>query len=594
MSRIVAGSASLIVAIIVVVGCQPSSKPTANGVVRPAPESDEPHLYEDVTSKTGIDFTYRNGEESGHYSILESLGSGVALIDYDRDGRLDIFLTGGGYYDGPEKTEIKGHPSRLYRNLGDWKFQDVTKEAGLDGPLFYTHGAAVADYDADGWPDLLVTGYGRVILYHNEPGPNNSRRFRDVTAEAGLLDGQHFWSTSAAFGDLDGDGMPELYVCQYVNWSFQNNPKCNGYTSNVVRDVCPPKQFDSQSHRLYQNMGKGKDGKVTFKDVSASAGLRIPPRDDKDYGKGLGVVMVDLNGDGKPEIYVANDTTDNFLYLNESKPGELHFKEVGFDCLVSRDGSGTPNGSMGVDAADYEGTGLPSLWVANYEGELHALYRNVSKDGRMAFRYSTHVAGIAAIGQNYVGFGTAFLDVDQDGWEDLIVINGHVIRHPYRAGLKQKPVLLRNLGTGKFAEITNRGGTFFQSEHRGRGLAIGDLDNDGRPDLVVSKVNEPTTILRHRGGIAHWIGLSLSRPDHRDAVGTRITIETTDRKLVRFAKGGGSYLSAHAPQMNIGLGKENKVRRLSIEWPAGEPRRQVFEDVPVDRYFQLTQGQLLR
>ena len=561
---------------------------------KPAPpppvEEEGSPWYEDVTAQTGIDFTYHNGEEAGHYAILESLGGGVALIDYDGDGRLDIFVTGGGYFDGPDKKQIRGHPNRLFKNLGNWKFKDVSAEVGLPAEgLVYSHGVTVGDYDCDGWPDLLVTGYGRVILYHNEPDDKGGRKFRDVTQEAGLLDGRHFWSTSAAFGDLDGDGFPDLYLCQYVNWSWQNNPPCNGYTTNVVRDVCPPKQFASVPHRLYHNIPDGKGGRK-LRDVTAEAGIRFPPREDLDFGKGLGVLLVDLNGDGKPEIYVANDTTDNFLYVNESTPGHLKFIEKGMDCLVARDGFGTPNGSMGVAVADYDGSGRPSIWVTNYEGEMHALYRNVSEGARWRFTYSTQASGIAAIGQNYVGFGTAFVDVDQDGWEDIAVTNGHVIRHPSRAALKQKPVLLRNGGNGKFSDATARGGGYFRTDHCGRGLAVGDLDNDGRPDIVISHLNEPISVLRHRGTDHHWLGLALACPENRDPIGAKVTIEVGGQKRVRFLSGGGSYLTSADRRILVGLGTADKVERVTVQWPRGDPRVQEYIAPAVDRYWRGLQG----
>jgi hypothetical protein len=549
----------------------------------------------------GINFTYRNGEEAGHFAILESLGGGIALVDYDGDGLLDIFLTGGGYFDGPDKKEIRGHTCRLYRNLGGWKFQDVTKEAGLDSlaggrPWFYTHGAAVADYDRDGWPDLLVTGYGRVALFHNEPAdpadPKRGRRFVDVTDRAGL-NRDHIWATSAAWGDLDGDGYPDLYICQYVNWGFHPpliNPPCAGYTTDVRRDVCPPAQFASLPHALYRNAA-GPGGR-RFLDVSRAAGIRAAPRDDADYGKGLGVLMVDVNGDGRTDVYVANDTTDNFLYLNGSALGKLALRERGFALGVARDGGGIPNGSMGVDAADYNGTGRPSLWVTNYEGELHALYRNKETGPEPRFHYSTQVAGIAAIGQNFVGFGTAFLDVDGDGWEDLVISNGHVIRRPYRCGVRQKPVLLRNQGNGRFADITPQGGGYFRSEHRGRGLVVGDLDNDGRPDLIVSHVNEPVTLLRNRSADGHhWLGVELAGREGRDVVGTRLTLEAGGRRFTRFAKGGGSYLSSGDRRHLFGLGAVEAVGTLTVEWPSGDPRVQHFDGLAVDHYYQIRQGE---
>jgi hypothetical protein len=553
-------------------------------------------IFQDVTARSGVDFTYRNGE-SKHYAILESLGGGVALIDYDGDGLLDIFLTGGGYFAGKDGKQIKGYPCKLYRNLGNGKFQDVTKEVGLDQPLFYNHGAAVCDYDRDGWPDLLVTGYGRLALYHNEPvdadDPRKGRRFREVTREVGLLEGGHYWSTSAAFADLDGDGWPDLYVCQYVNWGFGKGlitPPCPGYTTEIKRDVCPPRQFDSLPHALYHNVA-GPDGKRRFVNVSREAGLRVPVRADKDYGKGLGVVIVDVNGDGKPDIFVANDTTDDFLYVNQSTPGKLRFKEVGLPVGVARDGGGSPTGSMGVDAGDYDGRGLASLFVTTYEGELHSLFRNIFDGRRLFFEYATQVSGLSALGQQFVGFGTGFLDLDNDGWEDLVIINGHVIRHPARAARRQRPVLMRNLGDGKFASVSKRGGPYFQADHVGRGLAIGDMDNDGRPDLVVSHVNDPVAVLRHAADVGHhWLGIELVGQEYRDVVGARLTLEVGGRHLTRFARGGGSYLSSGDRRHLFGLGTTTRVGRLTVEWPSGEPRKQHWEGLATDRYWRLVQG----
>jgi hypothetical protein len=530
-------------------------------------------LFRDVTVESGVNFTYRNGEEANHYAILESLGGGVALIDYDRDGLLDIFLTGGGYFDGPDKKEIKGYSCRLYKNLGNWKFKDVTREVGLDKPLFYTHGCAVIDYDRDGWPDLLVTGWGRLALFHNEPvdprHPDRGRKFVEVTKKAGLTDTR--WSTSAAVADFDGDGWPDLYVCHYVNWSFANHPACPGYAGNAQRDVCPPKQFQALAHRLYRN---NRDG--TFTDVSAAAGLR------KD-GKGLGVVAVDVNEDQKPDIYVANDTTDNFLYLNRSQPGRFRFDEVGLPSGVARSETGVADGSMGVAAADYDDSGRASLWVTNYENEMHGLYRNVGND---FFLFSTQVSGIAAIGKIYVGFGTAFLDVDLDGREDLVVANGHVIRHSPRR--LQRPVLLRNEGGGRFADITDRGGPYFRASHIGRGLAAGDLDNDGRPDLVISHVNSPVVLLRNEARSGHhWLGVELVGRDHRDVVGAKLVLEAGGRRQTRFATGGGSYLSSGDGRHLFGLGKAAKIDRLTVVWPSGRTEQWDGSRLTVDRYHRL-------
>jgi hypothetical protein len=580
----------------------PGSEPSGKG----AGAGDDPDtapLFEDMTASSGVNHSYRCGQEAGHYAILELLGGGVGLLDYDGDGLLDIFVTGGGYFDGPDKKQIKGLPCRLYKNLGNWKFKDVTFEAGLDHVEFYNHGCAVADYDRDGWPDLLVTGYGRLALFHNESDGKGGRHFVEVTKEAGL-EREHFWSTSAAFGDLDGDGYPELYVCQYVNWSWANNPVCSGYTSNVKRDACPPRQFGAVAHALYQNVPeeargpKSGDRPLTprrrFVDVSREAGLRVPPRADQDYGKGLGVLMVDVNGDSKADIYVANDTTDNFLYLNASSPGKLRFKEMGLELGVARDAGGTPNGSMGVDADDYDGSGLPSIWVTNYEGELHALYKNVMTGGRQYFRYVTQPAGISVIGQQFVGFGTGFIDLDNDGWLDLMIANGHVIHHPRTGHPHQRPILFRNLGNGKFRDITPWGGDYFQTEHVGRGVAFGDLDNDGRTDLVISHVDAPVTILRNvageQGTRAHWLGIELAAKDHRDFVGARVELEVGGRRLTRFAKGGGSYMSSGDRRLLFGLGNSEQGGKLIVYWPSGEPREQTFSGLAIDQYWKLEQG----
>jgi hypothetical protein len=541
-------------------------------------------LFEDVTKRAGIDITYHNGQEAGHYAILESLGGGAALIDYDGDGLLDVFIAGGGYYDGPDKKQIKGYPSKLYKNLGNWKFKDVTKEVGLDKPLFYTHGAAVADYDRDGWPDLLVTGWGGVVLYRNEPDGKGGRRFVDVTKAAGLTD--FMWSTSAAWADLDGDGYPDLYVCQYVNWSMENNPVCSGYTAKVTRDVCPPKTFIGRPHMLYRNNGNG-----TFTECSHSAKLRPWTGDadkDKEPGKGLGVVIVDVDGDGKPDIYVANDTVDKFLYLNRSTPGKILFEEAGLSAGVARDDRGVPDGSMGIDAGDPFGDGRPALWCTNYENEMHGLYRN---QGKGMFLFSTPASGIAAIGQLYVGFGTGFFDLENDGWEDLVIANGHVIRFPTGAGLRQRAILLRNKGEGRFADISMQGGDYFRGEHMGRGIALGDLDNDGRIDMVISHLNEPAAVLRNVADVGnHWLGIELTGRDRRNIAGAKILLEAGGRKQTRYAKGGASYVSANDQRLVFGLGTTARVDRVAVQWPWGQEQRWEGGPFKVDRYWRLEEG----
>lgn len=569
-------------------GCGP--KPEARPRPQPVeekekgPEADGPPLFEDVTEASGIRFTYDNGETTAnHLSILESLGGGAGLIDYDGDGLLDVFLAGGGAFSGADKKDIVGRPCKLYRNLGGGRFEDVTAAVGLEKlaggkPWFYSHGVAVADHDRDGWPDLLVTGWGAVALFRNVSDGKGGRRFEDVTAKAGLGSGID-WATSAAWADLDGDGYPDLYVCQYVDWSWKKHPKCS--YDGKVPDVCPPKQFDGLPHKLYRNTGKG-----TFTDVSRSAGL-VPGGPTQ--SKGLGVLIIDLDGDGKPDVYVANDTVDNFLYLNQSAPGKVLLSECGHTTGAARDDRGTPNGSMGVDAGDPDRSGRPALWVTNYENELHGLYRNDCKPGRAFFQFRSTAAGIGAIGQQYVGWGTAFLDADLDGWEDLLIVNGHAIRYPTGKSVsrKQRPVLLHNQG-GKFRLASRRLGEYERTPRLGRGVAFGDLDNDGRVDLVVSHTNEPVAVLRGVGGEGNgWLGVRLVGKDHACVVGARATLAVGDQRLTRFARAGGSYLSSGDRRLVFGLGKETPGR-LTVTWPDG--KEQSVEGLKPGRYYRVEQG----
>jgi hypothetical protein len=532
----------------------------------------QPAYFEDVTTGSGLDFTFRNGEEANQYTILESLGGGVGLIDYDGDGLLDIFLTGGGYFDG---TTIIPLPCKLYRNMGNFQFRDVTAEVGLTQPAFYNQGIAVADYDNDGWPDLLVTGYGGMALYHNEADGKGGRRFVNVTEQAGLADKR--WAASAAWGDLNGDGHLDLYVTHYCDWSWSNNPVCPGYVAGHPRAACSPRSFKPLSHTLYYNNGNG-----TFRDASKEAGLRLD-------GKGLGVLIADLDGDGKPDIYVANDTTGNFLYRNL---GGGHFEEVGLARSVAYDGRGVAQGSMGVDAADCDGSGRFSIFVTNFQGEAHALYRNL---GKGQFQYVSEAAGIAAIGTVFVGFGGGFIDFDRDGNEDLFFVNGHITPYPAPPSEhKQQPFLMRNIGQTsgavRFQDVSAHGGPFFQVKRVGRGVAFGDLNNSGRTDIVISHINEPAVVLRNvAANDHHWLGIDLVGKPNRDAIGAWLSLEVGGRKLVRQVKGGGSYLSSGDRRVLFGLGDVTEVATLTVRWPSG--KTQSWDHLAVDRYWQLTEGE---
>jgi hypothetical protein len=528
-----------------------------------------------MTASSGVVHRYRNGEEAERYTILESLGGGVALLDYDQDGLLDIFVTGGGTF-GPNDTLVPC-PNRLYRNEGGWHFRDVTEEAGLAGALFYSHGCAVGDYDNDGWPDLLVTGYGRLALYHNNHG-----KFEEVTQKAELLrKGGPHWSTSAAWADLNGDGRPDLFVAHYVDWSFAKDPACTAYGSRPTRDVCPPSMFAPLPQQLFWNRGDG-----TFREASAEVGLKP--------GKALGVLVADLDGDGRPAVYVANDTIESHLYVSR---GGGRLAEEGRERGVALSDLGSPNGSMGVDAADYDGSGRLSLFVTNYQQQAHALYRNL---GQGLFAHVSSQTGITRLGLSFVGFGTGFLDYDNDGAEDLVIVNGHVYRHPAPPHtLAQRPVLLHNLrrpgmapAAVSFADAQAEAGPFFQGKYRGRGLAVGDLDNDGRVDLVISHCNEPVVLLRNvcaNGN--HWLGIELRGNPYRDAVGATLTLEVKGQRLVRAIKGGGSYLSSGDRRVVFGLGAATRAERLTVRWPSGRTQTWDGARLHADRYWLLEEGQ---
>jgi hypothetical protein len=562
-------------------GAGPRGRPGGLEPAGAVEEADGPPLFEDVTPASGVKLTYRNGEEAGHLAILESVGGGVGVLDYNGDGLPDLLLTGGGEFVGEGKKEIAGLPCKLFRNLGNGRFEDVTAQVGLDRlaggqPWFYTHGVAVCDYDRDGRPDLLVTGWGRIALFRNVDG----KRFEDVTARAGLDRGVT-WGVSAAWADLDGDGWPDLYVCQYVDWSWSNHPPC--VYDGKTRDVCTPRSFSGLTHKVFRNNGDG-----TFTDVSATCGL---VRGGPQSSKGLGVLAVDVDGDGKPDLYVCNDTVDSFLYLNRSSRGKVLFTEAGLAAGVARDDKGHANGSMGVDAGDYDGSGKPSLWVTNYENELHALYRNLCRPGHLFFRFQTTAAGIAVIGQNHVGWGTGFVDFDLDGWEDLFVSNGHTVRFPSAEGVtrRQQPVLLLNRGNGKFQPARRRLGHYGATGHLGRGVAFVDLDNDGRVDMVISHLNEPAAVLRNVAADGHhWLGVQLLGANHADVVGARVVLHAGGRKQTRFAKGGGSFASSSDRRLVFGLGKTDRVDRVVVTWPDG--KQQEWANLNPDRYHVLTQG----
>lgn len=492
----------------------------------------------------GIDFSYSDGADANFCTMLEALGGGVAWLDYDRDGWSDLAATGGG--DLRSDKTITGCAAALFRNLDGKRFVSVGGRAGVESHELYSNGLAIADYDNDGFQDLLITGYGRPQLWHNM----GDGTFLQVANAAGLIDDR--WGSSAGWADLNGDGNLDLYMAHYVNWSFENHPFCAGGPPGE-RDNCPPREFQPLPDSVYFSRGDG-----TFIDATEWAGLRLD-------GKGLGVLLCDVEPDGDVDIYVANDTTDNFLYIND---GQGKFQEMGIAAGVARDENGIPNGSMGVGLCDFNRDGLPDLWVANYERESFALYRN---EGRGHFLHVSQRYGITDQGGLFVGFGTECEDFDSDGVQDVVVANGHVIKFPAASPRKQIPLLLRFDGA-RFQRMPGVAGSYFGEPHEGRGLGAADFDGDGDLDLAISQLNEPLALLENRFlDQNRWLALELiGTQSNRDAVGARVTLQTDKGAWDRQVTGGGSYLSHSSRRLHFPLPGQAEPISLVVRWPAGE------------------------
>ena len=518
--------------------------------------------FEDATHRAGVDFAYRNGMESGHYFILESLGGGAAMIDFDRDGDLDLFFTGGGTIRG-SPVRVEGLPSAMFRNDGGLSFVDVTTAAGFGHRIDYSHGCAVSDFDADGFPDLFVCCYGRSRLYRN----SGCGWFTDVTESSGLIvDG---WSTAAAWADVNKDGWPDLFIVRYLDWSPETDRPCKN--RSAMREVCGPRSYRGVVDKLFRNRGDG-----TFEDVSKHAGLN-------ERGNGLGVVAADLNGDGWIDFYVANDETNNHLYLGRP---QARFQESAFLGGVATNEYGMHDGSMGLDVGDYDGDGRPDIWVTNFEAEDNGLYKNV---GNASFSHSTAIAGLAGHSRPLVGFGTALHDFDSDGWPDIFVANGHVFYHGGQAPYRQPAQLFRNLEGKRFLNASQQGGSYFRVDHAGRGTAVGDLDGDGAIDIVVVHQNEPVAILRNRKTPANFVGIRLrgvSSEPH--AVGAKVTCHTRGRTLVSWICSGAGYFSHFDQQLIFPLG-DNDLADVTVTWLDGT--REKFRDLKPGGTRILIEGQ---
>jgi enediyne biosynthesis protein E4 len=531
---------------------------------RPVPQ------LEDVTEKAGIHFQHAYSPEKKY--IPESMSGGVILIDYDRDGWPDIYFTNAPTLE----MALKHQTARgaLYHNNHDGTFTDVTDRAGIATPC-WANGGAVGDYNNDGWPDLYVTCLGANVLYRN----NGDGTFTDVTAKAGVGDSR--FSTGAAFGDYDNDGFVDLVVTNYVDFDLKNLPSFGKIPICMFRGLdvqCGPRGLKGASDSLYHNNGDG-----TFTDVSNSAGV-----DDPNRYYGLGVTWVDFNNAGRPDIFVANDATPNYLYKNE---GKGKFTEIGLESGTAVSEDGTEQACMGVAIGDYLHNGLPSIYITNFENEYNTLYRN---NGNWQFDDISYRSGEGLPSMPYVKWGNAFFDVDNDGWLDLIYVSGHVYPQiaslPAAAGYKQPGMLQLNQRDGTFCNAGDQAGPALLQPRASRGLAVGDLFNDGQLDVVIEDIDGAPMILRNHGVPGrHWVSLELAgAKSNRMGIGARIKLTAGGMIQTEQIRSGGSYLSQSDFRAHFGLGAAAKIDSVEIRWPSGTV--DIVKNLDADKFYSVLEG----
>jgi len=527
-----------------------------------------PLIFEEVPpSRSGIVWTHENAMSPERY-LPETLGPGCAFLDYDNDGWLDIYLVNSG----PSEFFQPKQPLRnaLYRNNRDGTFTDVTERAGVLGGTFGM-GVAVGDYDNDGYPDLFVTACGRALLYHN----NGDGTFSDVTRKSGIeLSG---WTTSAVWFDYDGDGRPDLFVCSFVRYLPEDRQSCGGNGAGQ-KYYCIPRAFHPMVSYLFHNNGDG-----TFSEVGHQSII------GKTMGKALGVVATDVNNDGRMDLFVANDTVQNFLFLNR---GGNRWEEAGINAEVAFGETGQARSGMGVDSADFDNDGWQDLFVANVDQEKFSLYRNL-KNG--TFDDVAQVQSIAQATRLLSGWGLKFFDYDNDGELDLILANGHpddMVSQRSQAVTYREPLLLFHQSAGKFQNVSKEAGPVFSRDFAARGLAVGDFDNDGKQDVLIGVNGGAPVLLRNKSSAPnHWLGIRLEGKNcNRDAVGARFSWLANGKKRSRLKTAGGSYLSSHDPREVLGLGAAAKVDWLEIKWPAPSTRVERITNIPVDRYVHIVEG----
>ncbi len=558
--------------------------------------------FTEIAAASGLDFVHFNGM-SGELYFAEAAGSGVGLFDCDNDGDLDVYLSQGAMLGAGKALSDSLFPpaagmltaglpgDRLYRNQLDAKgdghlaFRDFTDASGLRAHS-YGMGVAAGDFDNDGAVDLYVTNFGDDQLWRGQ----GDCTFADVTADSGTSGRE--WSVSATFFDYDRDGWLDLYVGNYVDFTLQTHKPC--YTTSSARDYCGPRSYNPQPDRLYRNLGRGADGKVRFEDASAVAGVAA------DFGAALGVIAADFNLDGWQDIYVANDQTPNQLWINQKRgeDGLVRFANEAALSGVAVNMDGSPEASMGVDAADFDGDGDDDIFLTHLNRQTNTIYVN---EGDGWFSDKTLMTGLGAPRVPFTSFGTAWADYDNDGWIDLVIANGAVqviaelvlAKDPFP--LHQPNQLFRNLGQSargvRFAEVTAGAGSAFETSEVSRGAAFGDLDNDGDTDVVIANNNGPARLLRNDVGSSQaWIGLRLVNPGQkRDALGARVAVHLVGgRTLWRRVRADGSFASANDPRVLVGLGQADKVPEVRVIWPDQSVEK--WSDLPVGRYTTLSKG----
>ncbi len=538
----------------------------------PGPQAPSPVTFADVTAQTKITFRQAASATSQKY-LLESMGGGVAMLDYDNDGRLDLYFTNGARLDDPMPKGAapdKRDPrfwNRLYHQKADGTFEDVTEKAGVQGSG-YSMGAAAADYDGDGFTDLYVTAYGSNALYRNR----GDGTFEDATKRAGVA--ASGWSTSAGWLDYDRDGRLDLFVARYADWDFEKGSIYCGEQRPGFRAYCHPDNFKGASNVLFRQKPDG-----TFEDATAASKIHDAE------GKGLGVAFSDFDNDGFGDIIVANDSVRQQFFRNK---GDGTFEDLALVAGVGYDENGKTFAGMGVDAGDFDGDGLADIFITALSNETYPLYRN---NGDLSFNYATNTAAVGQITLLYSGWGTRFLDADNDGLLDIFVAQGHVLDTIEKTSAylkyRQPPLLMRNTGKG-FVNVSATAGPPFATPLAARGAAFGDLDNDGDTDIVVAVVEGSPIVLRNEGTKNHWLGLSLAGTGaNRAALGARVTLtDANGRRQMREVSGAGSYLSSNDTRLVFGLGQTASVKSLEIRWPSG--RTQKLESPGVDRYLTVS------